>query len=139
MSERTCHRCTAKLGEEHRNYCAAVGLVTEEQLTPVEPLPEQVHLAGPDLKVGSVQRQRCVWCGALILEYDLANLAFAVEPGEEPPSGPAMYATGVLVLTTGTWPVMSTVVEAVLHPDGIENVFSIPENSCMALDVEVTR
>lgn len=43
-----------------------------------------VHLAGPPIRIGALIRQRCCWCGALIEERDLDNIAVQVEEGEEP-------------------------------------------------------
>lgn len=41
---------------------------------------ELVHLAGPAITYDNVQRQRCVWCGALIDERDLSRMAVQVDP-----------------------------------------------------------
>jgi hypothetical protein len=43
---------------------------------------ELVHVAGPQITFGSVQRQRCAWCGALIVEHDLASVGVQVQEGE---------------------------------------------------------
>lgn len=95
---------------------------------------EVIHVAGPTITVGSIRRQRCQWCGALIQEYDLARLSRPLEPGEDPES-PEPWEPGRwtgLVAISGTFPVMS---RAVPEPeDG-----KVPEGSCMALDEEVTR
>ena len=37
-----------------------------------------VHIAGNDVQVGSRLRQRCAWCGAVLVDYDLANIAVPV-------------------------------------------------------------
>lgn len=46
-------------------------------------MSEIVHFAGPVMTFGSVSRQRCAWCGALIQEYDLRRVA--VEESSRPP------------------------------------------------------
>lgn len=45
-------------------------------------MAELVHLAGPQVEFDGVQRQRCVWCGALIDEKPLARMATIIEEGE---------------------------------------------------------
>ena len=50
----------------------------------------KIHIAGAVVKVGSVSRQRCAWCGELLDELDLKNVAVAPnEDGtyDEPPCG----------------------------------------------------
>ena len=34
-----------------------------------------IHIAGLDIQVGAQLRQRCGWCGAVIVDYDLARTA----------------------------------------------------------------
>jgi hypothetical protein len=103
--------------------------------------PSQVHIAGPTLTVGTVRRQRCVWCGALLDEHDLAMIARPLEPGEDPenpePWEPGAWEVGGLVRTSGTFPRVGEAIEAERHDDG-SGAFRIPEDSCMALDAEVT-
>lgn len=84
-----------------------------------------VHFAGIDVRVGDLLRQRCGWCGALLIDYDLATVA--VPLGQDPM--PATWACGALVLVDGG---LST---TVTHEDGA----SLPEGACGALDPEVTR
>lgn len=106
------------------------------------PEPEQVHIVGPALTVHGVERQRCMWCGALLLEHDLANMAVSLAPGDDPenPPKPATWEVGALLLVTGTFPRVSMALEAREHPEGgPEGAFVIPDNACMALDVDVTR
>ncbi len=75
----------------------------------------KIHIAGGVVRVGNVIRQRCAWCGHLLVDLDLANTAFesaedakaaAVEPGWEP---------GALISEEGTFPVIQGVVS---HDDG---------------------
>lgn len=84
-----------------------------------------VHIAGPDIRVNAQFRQRCAWCGALLIDYDLERVA--VPEGQDP--------------TPGTWPVGDLIavdgnaswVEP--HADGDP----LPGNACGTLDAEVTR
>ena len=84
-----------------------------------------VHIAGLDVQVNGRQRQRCAWCGALLLDYDLANIAVPV--GQEGP--PALWQFGTLVMVDGN---LSVLVE---YAEGQP----LPEGACGRLDPEVTR
>lgn len=101
---------------------------------------EVVHIAGGVVTANGVKRQRCMWCGALLLEYDLANVARPLEPGEDPdaPWSPAMFDVGSHVAVSGTWPKMMRVVEPDPHPEQ-EGDLLIPDGSCLDLDPAVTR
>lgn len=39
-----------------------------------------VHIVGLDITVGTQLRQRCGWCGAVILDQDLALVAVQLQP-----------------------------------------------------------
>lgn len=84
-----------------------------------------IHIAGPDITVGEFLRQRCGWCGALLLDYDLSRVAVPV--GQDP--RPATWTLGDLVLRDGN---MSVVVP---HNDGDP----LPEEACARLDPAATR
>lgn len=59
------------------------------------------HIAGLDCVVEDRYiRQRCAWCGAVLLEYDLARTAMIETPGE-PMGKPAMWPVGRLVRVDG--------------------------------------
>lgn len=92
---------------------------------PPEPTGAIVHIAGNDLQVGNQLRQRCAWCGATLLDYDLALIAVPV--GEDP--RPATWPVGELVLVDGN---MSYTIE---HADGDK----LPPNACGQMDHEVTK
>lgn len=82
-----------------------------------------IHVAAPPLTFGTVRRQRCAWCGALIDEYDLASIAAPVERDAEgniiPFEGPGAWVGLVAVDGGHRW--------AVDDPaDG-----RAPESSCM--------
>jgi hypothetical protein len=80
-----------------------------------------VHIVGPDVQVGSVRRQRCVWCGVLLEEYDLARVAAPV--GQDPT--PPVWPQGGLVLVDGN------MTATVPHEDGAQ----LPDNACDRLPV----
>jgi hypothetical protein len=82
-----------------------------------------VHMAGADIQIDSVIRQRCAWCGTLLIEYDLNRIAVI--------DGQALvtWTVGALVVVDGG---MSWIDESAQAHD-------LPANSCAFLDVEVTR
>lgn len=83
-----------------------------------------VHIAGPAITVDNRQRQRCSWCGALLLEYALFGMAVPVGQDVTPPRWPA----GELVARDGN---ASWIVE---HKDGDP----LPDDACARLDPAVT-
>jgi len=90
------------------------------------------HLAGPQITYGSVVRQRCAWCGALIEERDLANMAVRVDDSasgevqQEEASRVGRSGWEGWVEIAGTFPVVKSSVEE--PGDG-----KPPANSCMKL------
>ena len=89
-------------------------------------MAETIHIAGMQIDIGGrYLRQRCSWCGFVLIDYDLSMMAFAVEPGEEP-KPPAMWEVGALVLVDGA---MSTTVE---HADGER----LPPTSCVTRELD---
>lgn len=78
-----------------------------------------VHFVGIDVQIGTLLRQRCAWCGDVLLDYDLERLAVPVGQQE----GPATWPVGTLVEVDGnaTW--------AVEH----DAADPLPENTCARL------
>lgn len=82
-----------------------------------------VHIAGPDIHVDQLLRQRCAWCGAVLMDYDLARVA--VPEGQD---------RGI-----GTWPV-----GALVEVDGGASWITgnegdrLPVNACARIDPAVT-
>ena len=83
-----------------------------------------VHIAAVDVQIGSLLRQRCGWCGALLLDYDLSSIAVPIGQDERPGTWPV----GSLVMTDGNAQYL------VPHTDGEK----LPEGSCGRLDPSVT-
>ncbi len=82
------------------------------------------HIAGADITIGGRRlRQRCSWCGAVLIDYDLANVMVAGDG----PATPATWPVGRLVRVDGG---MSTV---------LEGTDELPEDACGKVDDEVTR
>lgn len=56
------------------------------------------HIAAQDIVIGDqLLRQRCAWCGVLLLDYDLTRIAVPV--GQEGP--PGIWPAGSLVAVDG--------------------------------------
>ena len=92
--------------------------------------PAVIHIAGLDVQVGARLRQRCAWCGAVLLDYDLTRVARPLEPGEDPDAEwrPATWEAGALVEVDG--PGMFVVP----HEPGEQ----LPPSTCAHLDDDVT-
>lgn len=58
---------------------------------------ETVHVAGLPLRIGPRFRQRCAWCGAVLIDDDLSQMAFS--PGSNP--SPSYWEIGGLVAVAG--------------------------------------
>lgn len=85
------------------------------------------HIAGCDIIIGGRRlRQRCSWCGGVLLDYDLENVAVAVAPGEDA-QPPSTWPVGRLVRVHGGMSV-------VLAETG-----DLPDDACGNVDDEVTR
>lgn len=92
--------------------------------------PSITHIAANDITIGGQRlRQRCAWCGAVLIDMDLTRVAVQAEPGEEP-KPPATWPVGGLVRVTGTAP---KVTEAL--PEHIDR---LPDDACGRIDDEVT-
>jgi hypothetical protein len=93
-----------------------------------------VHIAGHQVQIGTQLRQRCAWCGALMLDYDLTRTASPCgedcrEHGCQPEHHrPGTWPAGGLVEVDGTtsW--------TVPHEDGQQ----LPTNACAQLDAAIT-
>ena len=83
-----------------------------------------IHIAGAQVQIGPLLRQRCSWCGAMLCDYDLTRIA--VPEGQDP--RPGMWGQGDLVAVDGN---ASWVVD---HEDGAE----LPDGACGKLDPAVT-
>jgi hypothetical protein len=81
---------------------------------------EVVHVAGPCITfAGRWVRQRCVWCGHVLIDMDLARTA----------NTPARWAVDALVHVDGS---MSWVATADDNDEG-----RVPDRCCMCLDPAV--
>lgn len=88
------------------------------------PGPSVTHIAANDITIGDRRmRQRCAWCGAVLLDYDFARTAVA---GDEW-TPPASWPVGRLVRVDGGF---STV---------LDETDELPDDACGHVDDEVTR
>lgn len=84
-----------------------------------------VHIAGLDLAVDGVLRQRCAWCGATLIDQDLRLIAFqADDPDKRYPT----WEVGALVCKDGG---LGYIIE---YTEGEK----LPPNCCAAIDPTVT-
>lgn len=87
-----------------------------------------IHIAGSHVQIGDRLRQRCAWCGATLIDYELGRIMIPMD-GPERPGPPATWAVGELIAVDGS------VSYVVGHRDGDP----LPEGACGKLDAEVTR
>lgn len=84
------------------------------------------HIAGVVVHAGSMLRQRCGWCGAVLIHEDLTRVMVLTDDVSR--ASVPTWAPGSLVALDGG---ASWMVE---REDG-----EAPANACMRLDPEVTR
>src|SRR5579859_7623480 len=82
------------------------------------------HCAGLDVRVDQQLRQRCAWCGATLIDYDLSRIA--VPAGQDPT--PATWPVGALVTVDGN---------ASWTPEQQDDS-KLPDDACARLDHAVT-
>jgi hypothetical protein len=82
------------------------------------------HIAANDVTIGERRlRQRCAWCGAILLDYDFANMAVAGDEWSPP----------------GTWPVGRLVRVDGSYSALLDEAEELPDDACGRVDDEVTR
>lgn len=92
------------------------------------------HLAGTKVEANGRLRQRCAWCGALLFDYELANVAVAGDEWREPGTAEpdTWWRVDDHAVARYGWRV-----EPEPHPDNPERI-KIPDDSCMRLDPDAT-
>jgi hypothetical protein len=97
---------------------------------------ETVHIAGMAIDIGGrYLRQRCSWCGAVLIDYDLSMTASVVVGGEEP-ARPATWEVGSLVLVDGA---MSTTVDGEKLPPASCVTRELDAYECAMMETEMDR
>ncbi len=89
-------------------------------------MAQESHIAGLDVEVGPYLRQRCAWCGVVLINEDLRRVAVQVTADGD--TSIPTWPVGEVVRVDGP---VSSVVE---HESGDQ----LPEDSCTALDPLVT-
>lgn len=87
------------------------------------------HIAGLEVEIPPHLRQRCAWCGAVLLDYDLSRIAVPVDQLDEHGGfRPAVWPAGALVKVDGA--LSCTVAPS---PDD-----QLPADACGRIDPAVT-
>lgn len=86
-----------------------------------------VHIAGPEIQIGQQLRQRCAWCGAVLIDYDLTRVAMLCA-GPGPDDRPGTWPVGALIEVDGN------AAQVLDHVDGDP----LPAHACGQIDHEVT-
>lgn len=97
--------------------------------------PDVVHWMAHPVRFGTHMRQRCAWCGAALIDVDLATIAMPsdqaaqVDP-DDPFAGYGKWPVGALVAVAGgtKW--------VLAEPADDQPT---PPQACMRLDPEVTK
>lgn len=85
-----------------------------------------VTFASPE---GPILRQRCAWCGAMLVDVNLGMVMFPIEQDDK---------------TVPTWEVFSMVRVNGIHSSSVEDQLlasgetKVPEDCCMWIDPQVT-
>jgi hypothetical protein len=135
-----CRECMNEEGRRRDPEALAERIATTEghahSPAPLDPadVPEVVHLAGTALTMhGTHVRQRCAWCGYVLIDQDLTRVAVAVEPGQEPGPYPTWEA-GAFVAVFDTGGFAGYRIIEVESPEDSR----VPDGSCMLLPPEMT-
>lgn len=95
------------------------------------------HIAGVDLTVSGVHiRQRCSWCGHVLIDCDLTRIAVAMSPTgpvQDVDARPGTWKIGALVRVDGY---VSMTVEPEMGETGEQN--KLPGDACALLPPEMT-
>lgn len=90
-----------------------------------EPKYGVTHIAGGCIVIcNRYMRQRCEWCGIVLIEYDLQNVAVHSPDDPNPSTLPAHWRVGGMVRVDGN---MSAEVE---NPPVVDGDVQLPPDSC---------
>jgi hypothetical protein len=90
-----------------------------------------VHRAGPTCEARGRLRQRCIWCGAILFDYELANVAVA---------GPAEPDWRPATAAPDSWWAVDGNASWSLPDERLPDASTqIPDGACFDLDPDVTR
>ena len=99
-----------------------------------------INYAGPVVRVRTHVRQRCMWCGATIIDQDVALINVALAPGKTEEQARADGDLDYPTWEPGSWVGVDGGVRWVERSvaDDTPDTPS-PEGSCMRIDPAVTR
>jgi hypothetical protein len=100
-----------------------------------------VHIVGPDTIVNGRRRQRCLWCGALLVDDNLAAMGWPLDEDGTDPGPPAPWKVGTFMevlgeIAQGDYSIRTTADDP--GPDETGNT-PLPDRCCAILDPEITR
>lgn len=98
-----------------------------------------VHWVGPVTHIATRVRQRCMWCGAALIDVDLTTIMVAIPPGKTEDEAREEGSLEMATWEPGSWIAVDrgvTSVERTVEEDQTHN--ETPEHSCARLDFEIT-
>jgi hypothetical protein len=99
--------------------------------------PTVTHIAGPDITVqGRYFRQRCSWCGAVLVDYDLTQVAVKMNEDGSHPGPLGAFQVGRLIRVAGAG--TGSEEGGTTYTSALEDE-RLPDDSCALLDPEVTK
>lgn len=96
------------------------------------------HIVGMDVSIGPLRRQRCAWCGHLLVDEDLSRMSWPLNPDGTDPGPPGLWPIGAVLAVDGPvqyvvdeddWP------ESEIYPGEKR----LPDGCCARLDPYVTQ
>lgn len=102
-----------------------------------------MHLVGIDMRIGPLRRQRCAWCGQLLVDEDLSKMSWMLNADGTDPGPPGMWPAGEVIEVIGdlgSGRFMRIVPESD-WPDSVSDPGEkrLPDGCCALLDPAVTR
>lgn len=100
------------------------------------------HIVGLDIQIGPYRRQRCAWCGQLLLDEDLSRMAWQLNLDGTDPGPPGVWPMGAVVEVVGELGSFRGVriIPEDEWPQSVENPENkaLPVGCCAKLDPAVT-
>lgn len=98
-----------------------------------------VHWAGVIANISNRLRQRCIWCGAPLIDVNLENVTFPIPPGKTVDQAREDGDLTVATWEPGSWVAVDGPVTYVVRgAEEDRNYSETPEHSCARFDFEVT-
>lgn len=97
------------------------------------------HVAGSCITFDGHMRQRCEWCGCVLIDYELSRVMVQNKPDGSPGDPPGSWAPGALVRTYNAS--VGGGVGSVVEPEPSEqdpDCVKPPDDCCLRLPPELT-